>query len=77
MNRESDDIFGYVRQNNLTKLKESLNADNINSKDEDGFTALHLAADRGHVEAVKLLIDAGADLDIKTDDEETALHLGN
>lgn len=72
---ESDDIFGYVRQNNLEKLKESISADNINNKDEDGFTALHLAADRGHVEAVKILIDAGADLNIKTDDEETALHL--
>lgn len=60
----------------MEKLTQSINANNINSKDEDGFTALHLAADRGHLEIVKLLIDAGADLDIKTDDEETALHLG-
>jgi ankyrin repeat protein len=75
---ESDDIFGYTRQNDLEKLSQAIkeNADIINNKDEDGFTVLHLASDRGYLDIVKFLVDSGADLNIKTDDEETALHLG-
>jgi hypothetical protein len=35
--RESDDIFGYARENNLKKLATALeeNKDLINTKDED------------------------------------------
>lgn len=48
----------------------------INTK-EDGLAAIHIAADRGYLDALKTLIDAGADINIKTDDDDTALHLGN
>ncbi|GAA5797353.1 acyl-CoA-binding protein [Helicostylum pulchrum] len=77
-NCESDDIFGYARQDNLEKLSLAITQDNelLNSKDQDGFTVLHLASDRGNIDIVKYLIDAGADLNIQTDeDKETALHL--
>ena len=37
-------------------------------------TPLHEAAMEGHTEAVKLLIDHGADIDIKDDNGRTALH---
>lgn len=76
--RASDDIFGYTRENNLEKLTLAIkeNADIINSKDADGYTVLHLSADRGYLDIVTFLIDSGADLNIRTDDEETALHLG-
>lgn len=37
-------------------------ATNIVSRDDDGLTALHYAADRGHVDLVKLLLDHGADI---------------
>jgi ankyrin repeat protein len=75
--RESEDIFGYTRLNDLDKLSILLkeNPELINTK-EDGLTALHIAADRGYLDIVKALIDAGADLNIRTDDEDTALHLG-
>lgn len=79
LKRESDDIFGYTRQDDLEKLTLAIkkNPELINSKDQDGFTVLHLAADRGNKEIVKFLIDSGADLNVKSDeDEETALHLG-
>lgn len=75
--RVSDNIFGYTRENNLEKLSLAIKENvDINSKDEDGFTVLHLAADRGYLDIVTFLIDSGADLNIKTDEEETALHLG-
>ncbi|GAA5807647.1 hypothetical protein MFLAVUS_001017 [Mucor flavus] len=75
---ETDDIFGYARQDNLEKLSLAITQDSklLDSKDQDGFTVLHLASDRGNIEIVKYLIDAGANLNIQTDeDKETALHL--
>ena len=33
---------------------------------QDGFTALHVAAQEGHVEVVTFLVNAGADLHIQT-----------
>lgn len=43
--------------------------------DEDGFTALMLAAKYGKLEAVELLIRAGASIEHKSTDGWTALHL--
>ncbi len=39
----------------------------INEKDNNGYTPLHIAAQRGCDEMIKLLIDSGADLSITTD----------
>ncbi|KAH9846824.1 ankyrin [Lenzites betulinus] len=47
----------------------------INAPDENGYTALHLAADRGHADVVKVLLERGADRDIKDEDEFTAREL--
>ncbi|KAI0830595.1 ankyrin [Trametes gibbosa] len=47
----------------------------INAPDENGYTALHLAADRGHAEVVKVLLERGADRGIKDEDEFTAQEL--
>jgi len=43
--------------------------------EEDGWTALHHAARSRAVCALQLLIDTKAALDVKTNEEETALHL--
>ena len=47
-------------------------------RDEEGYTALHLAAENGHVEAVKVLVKAAGDesIDIQNskDDYQTPLH---
>ncbi|KAL1951553.1 hypothetical protein VTO73DRAFT_702 [Trametes versicolor] len=47
----------------------------IDTPDENGYTALHLAADRGHAEVVKVLLERGADREIKDEDEFTAKEL--
>ncbi|NP_001106372.1 ankyrin repeat domain-containing protein 6 [Xenopus tropicalis] len=39
-----------------------------------GRTALHLAANKGHVNVVHILVKAGCDLDIQDDGNQTALH---
>ena len=43
----------------------------MNLTDNDGRTALMLAADWGHVEVVRLLVDAGADKDLADKDGRT------
>ncbi|KAI8980729.1 ankyrin [Trametes punicea] len=47
----------------------------VNARDDNGYTALHLAADRGHSEVVQVLLERGADRAIKDEDEFTAMEL--
>lgn len=39
-----------------------------------GRSPLHLAAYKGHIEVLRILLKAGCDLDIQDDGEQTALH---
>ena len=47
---------------------------NVNDKDNDGNTALIMAAIKNHERMVSLLIDRGADINSKDNDGETALY---
>ncbi|KAH9944144.1 ankyrin [Epithele typhae] len=47
----------------------------LNALDKNGYTPLHLAADRGHIEVVKFMLARGADRDLKDEDEYTAKEL--
>ncbi|KZT05862.1 ankyrin [Laetiporus sulphureus 93-53] len=47
----------------------------VNAADENGYTSLHLACDRGHVEIVRLLLSRGADPSIKDADDLPAVEL--
>lgn len=55
----------------LITKKEEL----VHAKDENGWTPLHEAARAGSVEAVKLLVEKGADVNVKTAYGQTALYL--
>lgn len=57
--------YGQLRV--LDYLLESPHFD-INSQDEDGTTALYIAAQCGRAEAVKVLLTHGARIDIKRKD---------
>jgi len=46
----------------LRVLIPSLSLQEISRGDYDNRTPLHLAAEEGHIEAVKLLVDSGADI---------------
>ncbi len=46
---------------------------NLDKQDNDGNTALIIAAQEEHIEVAKQLIEAGANLDIKDNNKDTAL----
>ncbi|CAN1794680.1 Ankyrin repeat domain-containing protein 50 [Linum perenne] len=58
----------------LKKLTEKADVD-LDEQDEDGFTALMVAAAGGHVDAFKLLLQAGADVKLRNKRGETAMNL--
>lgn len=55
-------------QSILAKSKE-----NVNSRDENGWQPIHEAAHGGHLEITKLLVDAGADINAKSNNGGTPL----
>ncbi len=44
----------------------------IDSRYKNGWTALHVAAFKGHLEVVKLLVSKGGDVNIRDNDYRTA-----
>ncbi|KZW02100.1 ankyrin [Exidia glandulosa HHB12029] len=70
-------LHGCVHAGDIDRLKTLIThaGVDLNAQDEFGFTPLHLAADRGSEEMVKLLLGHGADPSIKDPDGETALSL--
>jgi ankyrin repeat protein len=56
-------------------LKAILTPHSVQSADENGMTILHIAADAGDVESVKIILDAGAPVNEKELSGKTALDL--
>ena len=70
-------IHSAAEGGDLPALEELLKQDpkSLNLKTWGGDTPLHLAAGHGHAEAVKLLMDRGADVSAVNQDRQTPLHL--
>jgi ankyrin repeat protein len=47
----------------------------LDAREHDGGTPLHIAAEYGHAECVTLLLDRGARVDLRNNNDATALHL--
>ena len=47
----------------------------LDARENDGGTALHIAAEYGHAECVTLLLDRGARVDARNSNDATPLHL--
>jgi ankyrin repeat protein len=73
----ADELIKLIRADDLTALKARFAAGaNVNTADSRGTTLLIHAAAIGSPDAVKLLLESGADAKAKNQLEETALLLG-
>lgn len=75
----TQEIVDYTRASTEIKMMEDLqeyiaNSGDINAKDNDGITQLHIAAANGYVSVVKYLVEHGADVDSRDCDYWTPLH---
>ena len=69
------DIFEAIEGNDSEAVTRFINSGyNLNSKNYDGWTALHRAVDKGRREIVRLLLSRGADIQILTFKSSTPLH---
>jgi hypothetical protein len=65
-----------VFDGNIEAIKQHLAAGtDVNAKDDNGWTPLHLAAENGRKQVAELLIAKGADVNAKDDNGWTPLHL--
>ena len=67
------DIYSAIRTNDLAKLKNLAGGRNAGSPDDRGRTPLMIAASIGSIDAMKLLIEAGADVNAADSFGATAL----
>jgi ankyrin repeat protein len=76
-NNQSISIFDAAKGGNTSDVRNYIikNGIKINTKDGKGNTALMIAANHGHAETVKMLIDANSDINIRNTNGETALTL--
>ncbi|KAG8219731.1 ankyrin repeat-containing domain protein [Butyriboletus roseoflavus] len=61
--------------NKITRYLVEHSSVDVNKRDEYGYTALHLACDRGNLPVVKVLIKHGADATTKDPDDLTGMEL--
>ena len=68
-------LIEVVKNNDINRVNSILNngKENINAKDKYCETALMIASSEGNLEIVKLLVENGADVNIKSDIGNTAL----
>jgi ankyrin repeat protein len=74
MCQEPDQFYSAIRENNLAQLKALLDQKaSANLTDRRGITPLMYAAEVGSVDAMRILIDRGADVNAQNDIGSTAL----
>jgi ankyrin repeat protein len=73
------EIIRACKSGNLLRVRELLKTDSglVNSLDSDASTPLHCATWKGHLEVVRLLLDAGANVNAHNENDHwgtTPLH---
>merc|ERR1712166_636347 len=73
--RQPDTLLCFGETAMRTLMTLGLSAEKLNCQDSEGYTALHKAARRGHVDAVQVLIELGfSNMDAQDKSGMTALH---
>ena len=70
-------LISAVRDKNIVECRRLIDtgeANVIDDRDHDGWTALHIASNIGYLEISELLTSSGADVNISTSYGWTALH---
>ena len=72
-------VIKAAKKGDTAALRQLIKTDKslLSARDKDGSTPLHCAAWKGHGEAVRLLLDAGADIHAKSQNDhygDTPLH---
>lgn len=71
----SSKLFQEVMDNNLEAIKKNLeNGANINVKDKNGWTLLHIATNSRNIKMIEFLINNGANINAQDNDGDTPLH---
>jgi hypothetical protein len=71
-------LHKLVRNGEEKLLKDLVDlADDLDAQDNDGMTPLMLAASTGYTNAVKMLVEGGANIDLKNSAGKTAYDLGD
>jgi ankyrin repeat protein len=72
------ELCDAAERGDLSKVTSLVTQLNVNDKDcESGDTALHRAADKGHLAIVKFLVGKDADINVKNSDDKIPLQLAN
>ena len=67
-------LFQSIAQNDNETVKQAINANfNVNTKDESGQTALHIAVEHENVEVVRFLLEKGAKVNVKDKQKRTPI----
>ncbi len=80
VNKSNETISNVLRLGVLHGVESAVtihikNGDDLNLRDEDGFTLLMLAAQNGREKICRLLLDAGADPTLQDSEGRDALHI--
>ncbi|GLI57146.1 hypothetical protein PM10SUCC1_26600 [Propionigenium maris DSM 9537] len=67
--------FEYLIQDELEKFVTALSYEKVDKRDIDGNTLLHVATKIGSLGGVEILLDFGADVNLKNNVGDTPLHL--
>ncbi|UXI22029.1 NADP-dependent malic enzyme [Sarcoptes scabiei] len=79
------DLFCFVSLHLIPKFSPSISASiqtlfdslSIGSRSQQGHTALHLAAQKGHNQSTRVLLLAGSRSNVKNNNNDTALHIAS
>jgi len=75
-NSYSEELLNSVKKGELSKVRDLIKRGaNVNIKDKDGKTPLHIAVENNYEDIVKVLIQNNADVNIKDNNGNTPLHI--